>query len=186
MGKLKKNAVLVVIDVQKGWDTYGLSKRNNIDAELKIAKLLDIWRSSGRPVVFFQHMSKNPISPLYPGQSGNEIKDVVKPVAGEYIFHKSVNSCFIGTDFEEWLRERMYDTLVITGITTQHCVSTTARMSGNLGFTTFVVSDATAAFESKGVDGTIYDPETVHAVSLATINREFATILKTEELEELL
>lgn len=187
MEKIPRNAVLVVVDVQNGWDFPDhWGKRNNADAEKNIASLLESWRFSDRPVVFFQHMSGNPKSPLYPGQRGNEIKDIVKPLTGETIFHKSVNSCFIGTGFEEWLREKGYGTLVITGITTQHCVSTTARMSGNLGFRTYVISDATAAFGSKGPDGVLYDPDTVHAISLATINDEFATILTTSVIQELL
>lgn len=179
---MEKNAVLVVVDVQEGFKSPYWGRRNNPQAEGNIARLLGAWRSSGRPVVFFRHMSTNPKSPLYPGQPGNEIMKEVFPHDGEKIFQKNVNSCFIGTGFEDWLRERSYGTLVITGLTTQHCVSTTARMSGNLGFNTFVVSDATAANESKGIDGRVYDPETVHQLSLATINEEFATIVDTDSL----
>ncbi|MEM0156081.1 MAG: cysteine hydrolase family protein [Thermoplasmataceae archaeon] len=182
MDSLSSDAVLVVVDVQNGWDRDIWGRRNNPEAEDNIASLLAIWRKSKRPVVFFQHMSKNAKSPLYPGQSGNEIKDIVKPLVSEKVFHKSVNSGFIGTGFEEWLRGRGYTTLVITGITTQHCVSTTARMAGNLGFITYVVSDATVAFEIKGKDRVIYDPEVVHSVSLATIDGEFATVLTTDEI----
>ncbi|OWP55319.1 MAG: cysteine hydrolase [Thermoplasmatales archaeon B_DKE] len=182
MEKLDMNSALVIVDVQKGWDDDFWGKRNNPEAEKNIARLLDAWRSSRRPVVFFQHMSRNPKSPLFPGQAGNEIKEIVRPIDDEKVFTKSVNSCFIGTGFEDWLRENGIDTLVIVGITTQHCVSTTARMSGNLGFRTFVVSDATVAFEAKGVNGVKYDAETVHALSLATIMDEFATVLNTEAM----
>jgi nicotinamidase-related amidase len=55
-------------------------------------------------------------------------------------------------------------------------------MAANLGFTTFVVSDATASFESTGLDGEHYPAELVQRVSLATLNGEFATVLTAEQL----
>jgi nicotinamidase-related amidase len=61
-------------------------------------------------------------------------------------------------------------------------VSTTARMSANLGYETFVVSDATATFDRKGVDGEIIPAEVMHKVALASLNEEFATILKAEQI----
>ena len=42
-------------------------------------------------------------------------------------------------------------------------------MSGNLGFTTFVLSDATAAFDLVDPDGRTLDATLVHDVSLATL-----------------
>ena len=44
----------------------------------------------------------------------------------------------------------------------------------------FVVEDATAAFDHPGHDGTIYPAETVHALALANLHNEFATVLTTE------
>lgn len=55
-------------------------------------------------------------------------------------------------------------------------------MSGNLGFSTYVVSDATAAYELKDPDGNRIDPETIHSVSLATLHGEFAHVVTTAEL----
>jgi nicotinamidase-related amidase len=59
-------------------------------------------------------------------------------------------------------------------------------MSGNLGFNTYLISDATAAFGMKDHNGKYYDAETIHNISLATLHDEFATVLKTEELIRLL
>ena len=141
---------LIIIDVQKGFDDPRWGKRNNENAEKNISLLLQHWRKSGKPVIHIQHMSKVPNSPLRPNQEGNDFKDIVKPLDNkqEPVFQKTVNSGFIGTNLENYLHENNIKSVVITGLTTNHCVSTTARMAGNLGFTTFVVDDAPACFDT--------------------------------------
>ena len=180
MQSLPQDAVLVIVDVQKGFDDPKWGGRNNPQAEQHIARLLQAWRQSQRPVIHVQHLSSNPNSPFHPNSPGSQIKEIVKPDAGEPIIQKHVNSAFIGTNLEQILREHDYHTLVITGLTTPHCVSTTTRMAGNLGFQTFIVSDATAAFDITGHNGKLYPAEEAHAVSLATLHQEFATVVDSE------
>jgi len=100
----------------------------------------------------------------------------------EPVLRKIVNSAFIGTDLESRLKSNHVDTVVIVGLTTDHCVSTTARMAANLGFNTYVVSDGTATFDRTGSDGRKYDAEEIHAANLASLHEEFATVLDTERL----
>lgn len=180
METLPQNAVLLIIDVQQGFDEPTWGNRNNPKAEENIAQLLAAWRKTNRPVFHVQHLSLSPDSPLRATYPGHAIKDAVKPQEGELLFQKHVNSAFIGTDLERQLRTRGHDTLVIVGLTTPHCVSTTTRMAGNLGFRTFIVSNATAAFDLVGHDGRHYPAEEIHAVSLATLHDEFATVVETE------
>ena len=104
------------------------------------------------------------------------------PAPGEKIYLKDVNSAFIGTTLEHDLRSDNIDTIVVVGLTTNHCVSTTVRMAGNLGFATYVVADATAAFDRLGLDGEIRPAAAVHAAALSDLSDEFATIIRTDEL----
>lgn len=179
--QLPRDAVLLIVDVQKGMDVYAEQyNRNNPALEANIARLQQAWRKTGRPIIHVQHLSTEPKSPLRPGQPGVEIKDEVRPLPGEPVVQKSVSSAFIGTTLEADLRRRGLTTLIVVGMQTNMCVSTTARMAGNLGFTTYVVSDATATFDSTGPDGKRYGSELVHNVALADLHGEFSTVVDTK------
>lgn len=177
-----KDAALIIIDVQRGFDDPSWGRRNNPEAESNIAKLLEAWRKTGRPLFHIQHRSRMPGSLLGPGSPGFDIKDIAKPRSGEPVIQKNVNSAFIGTDLEARLRRDGLKTVVFAGLTTDHCVSTMVRMAGNLGFDAYVVSDATATFDRVGSDGKHYDAEEVHVISLASLHEEFATIIDTNGL----
>jgi len=172
-------STLLVVDLQEGFDAPSWGRRNNPHLEQRVADLLRVWRGTGRPVVHVRHMSTDPSSPLRPGQPGNAFKPETAPVAGEAVIEKSVNSAFIGTSLEIDLRRAGCRGLIIVGLTTNHCVSTTARTAGNLGFVTSVVSDATATFDRVGPDGIEYRAELIHAMALSDLHGEFATIVDT-------
>lgn len=180
--KLPQSAALIVVDVQQAFLDPRWGGRNNPQAESNIGRLLEAWRSSGRPVRHVVHDSVEPDSLLRPGCPGNAVQAVAAPKHNEPVYRKHVNSGFIGTNLERDLRQESIDTLVIVGLTTNHCVSTTARMAGNLGFTTFVVSDATASFVRAAVDGTMRPAEAVHAAALSDLHEEFATVVDTADV----
>ena len=175
---------LLLIDIQKGLDDlefYG-GERNNPEAEHNAGLILEYWRKNKWPLFHVQHCSVTPGSPLTEGLPGNEHKEEVKPLSGEPVIKKNVNSAFIGTDLKERLDAQGIHTVVIVGLTTQHCVSSTTHMAGNYGYDTVVVSDATAAFRSKGLNGEMIPAQLVHDVSLATLDMEFAEVLSTRDI----
>lgn len=172
----------MLIDIQKGLDEldfYG-GHRNNLDAEKNAARILKKWRHLKLPLVHVQHASQNPDSPLHPSKPGFEIKDEVKPLSDETVLTKNVNSAFIGTELKSHLDEQDISRLMVVGLTTNHCVSSTVRMAGNLGFKTYLVADATAAFDQVGINGEKFDAELVHQITIANLKDEFADIIDTE------
>lgn len=182
---LPPTAALIVIDVQRAidapeWARWG--PRNNPRAEARIARLLDAWRQTGRPAIHVRHESREPNSSYRPGQPGVEFKPEVAPRPGETIIVKHTNSAFIGTRLEETLRSLQTDTVVLTGVITNNSVEATARMSGDLGFHTWVVEDATATFARIDHDGAFWSADQVHALSLANLDGEYARIVRTEEV----
>ena len=182
MTLLTDKTALLIIDVQDGLDDPVLGRRNNPNAENNMARLLTDWRTKGRPVFHVQHMSTNPDSTLRPDKPGNAIKRVVAPQGDEPVIQKQASNAFAGTTLEQRLRAADIQSVVIVGLTTEHCVSSTARMASDLGFMTFVVEDATACHEHNGFDGLHYPAETVHTLALVSLQNEFATILKTDEV----
>ena len=179
-----KPQTLILIDVQQGFDNPAWGKRNNPDAEQKIARLLAFWRQNSWPVIHVRHCSLSPGSPLAEGQPGNAYKPESEPMDGEPDFKKSVNSAFIGTDLESYLRAHDAQALVMAGLTTDHCVSTSVRMAANMGFDVTMISDATATFDRTGPDGTYYPAELMHAINLASLNGEFCKVVSTGTLLE--
>jgi nicotinamidase-related amidase len=180
----KDNPALILIDIQKGFDNiaYWGGQRNNLDAEKNAGVLLTLWRASNLPVFHIKHCSSNPNSLLREAHEGNEFKDIVMPMGNEPVIKKNVNSAFIGTDLKEQLDRAGVTKLVIVGLTTDHCVSTTTRMAGNFGYETYLVADATATFNKKGIDGKNYSAELMHDTAIASLNDEFATIVTTDFL----
>ena len=133
-------------------------------------------------IIHVRHSYTDPESHLHQRSSGFNFNPLCQPIEGETVLTKSVNSGFIGTSLKEILDAKNYGTLVIVGLTTDHCVSTTTRMAANYGYDCFLISDATATFNRVGVNGEIYDSELVHSTALASLKDEFATILSCDEL----
>ena len=179
---LPPNATLLVIDVQQGFLDASWGPRNNPDAEANIVQLIAVWRRDRRPIRHIHHSSRSPAGTFFRGPAGYEPKVEAAPAFGERIHVKGVNSGFIGTTLEQDLRDAGIDTLVVVGLTTNHCVSTTVRMASNLGFTVYVVEDATATFDRLGLDGKMRFAAEVHAAALSDLSEEFATIVSTDDV----
>ncbi len=179
---LPANAALVIVDLQKAFDDPRFGRRNNPDAEANTGRLLAAWRTTGRPVIHVQHLSREPDSPYRPGQPGCDFKDEVRPQAGELVVQKSTNNAFIDTGLGPYLDDKRIGTLVVVGVATNNCVEATVRMAGNLGYRTYLVADATATAERIDLAGRVWRAEEIQALTLANLNGEYATVISTEEI----
>jgi nicotinamidase-related amidase len=176
---------LLLIDLQNAiddpvWRKHG--SRNNLSAELNISALLSAWRQAHRPVYHIRHDSVEPNSPYRPFQPGNNFKSFVLPLADETVIAKDTNSAFVRTNLDSILREAGHLTLVICGVITNNSVEATVRMAGNLGYKTYLASDACYTFARYDWNGQLWSANDVHALSLANLHDEYCTVLKTQEI----
>ncbi|WP_101069260.1 isochorismatase family protein [Roseovarius salinarum] len=180
-------ATLLLVDFQSGFDAPDWGARNNPRAEANAAALLARWRDDRAPRVHVRHVSRTPGSPLSHAAGGVAFKPGLRPAPGEPVIEKTVNAAFIGTSLAEDLAADGCEALVICGLTTPHCVSTTVRMAANLGFAVTLAHDACAAFATNADTGwsddpAPPDPQAVHAAAVSHLHGEFCTARATDAI----
>ncbi len=133
------------------------------------AKILEKFRAEGRLVIHVGHNARN----------GTGFHASVAPIDGEKVFFKDEVSAFNGTDLLSHLKERKVQRLVIAGMQTHMCVEAAVRAAYDLGFECILVEDACATrnLKYKGRETAAAD---VHASTLATLDRNYATVVDTE------
>jgi nicotinamidase-related amidase len=178
------NKTLILIDFQRGFDDPFWGARNNPQAEDNARALIAAMREAGGRVWHVRHLSQEAGSPL--AGPGAALKLGFEPGTGEALYEKTVNSAFIGTTLEADLRRAAARELIICGLTTPHCVSTTTRMAANLGFSVELAHDACAAFTRNadvGFDGgPAPTADEIHRAAVYHLHGEFARAVRTAEL----
>lgn len=184
MVKVHSNSVLVLIDVQKGTSDPVWGRRNNPGAEKSMKKILTNFRKMGLPVIHIrQEDSMDPESLFRKGKPTFDFKDEVRPEKGEIIITKNASNAFVGTNLEALLRKLGEPVIFFAGLLTDQCVSTTVRMSGDLGFKSYLIEDACATYDLKDMKGEKIPAEVVHNVHISSINGSFADVIISDDME---
>jgi len=129
---------------------------------------------------FFSRTTPRPASSRAMPAIAFRLTIVERWICGEPLVSKSVNAAFIGTDLDLRLRRLGVRHVVLFGISTDMCVSTTARVAANLGYRVTVVGDACACFELPDGNGGTIDADAIHRAHLATLRAEFAEVVDTD------
>ena len=121
--------------------------------------------------------SKGPLGRLLVrGEVGHDFVDALRPLDQEIVIDKPGYSAFAHTGLQQVLTKRSIETLILTGVTTEVCVSSTLRAAIDLGYRCITVSDACASG----------DP-ILHKAALAMIGVEggiFGEVATTAEVVE--
>lgn len=175
-------ASLLIIDAQVEYTAGALALPDAQAAVARIAALASEFRRLDRPVVHVAHVGKK--GGAFDPEAGGRIISAVEPLPGETVIHKSLPNSFAGTSLEDHLESIGKPPLVLVGFMTHMCVSSTARAALDLGFSTTVVSDATA---TRDLPATVADTEpiaadVVHGAALAAMADRFSIVTDTDSL----
>lgn len=195
--KIGSRVGLIVVDV-----TYGFTGRKgqtlaesieefrsacgpvSWEAVPRIAKLIDMFRERGLPIVFTRSDTANvPFTgkatkskvtkaqaPLH-----NDFPDEVMPREGEWVLGKTRASAFFQTPLMAYLVQQGVDTLVFCGVSTSGCVRASVVDGFSNGFSTFVVDEC--CFDRS---------EFAHAANLFDMDAKYASVVSLDEIAKLM
>ena len=175
---------LLVIDVQMALADIDASgeERSCPEAETNITRLLERFRSDGAPIVHIPHHGADLEDPFHPSLSGAAVQPLAAPSEGEPVVIKTNSSGFMNTNLQEILQSKSVEQVVLCGATANHCVESTTRSAGDLGYNPIYVADATWTYGLTGPDGVSHSADQIHSVSMATLEGEIAEVKKTDEV----
>ena len=164
------NTALILIDVQNDYFSRGAMELEGADTAAKNArKILDDFRSKGLPIVHIEHEAADAsLGFMIKGTKGQEIHPEVAPLDDEVVIVKHFPNSFWKTNLEQHLRELNVENLMIVGMMTHMCVSTTTRAAMERGFNVNVIANACATRALQLGEETI-PAETVHKTALAEL-----------------
>jgi allophanate hydrolase len=89
---------------------------------------------------------------LVRGEYGHDIVDELRPLPGEVVIDKPGKGSFWATGLHRKLMARGITHILLCGVTTECCVTTTAREANDRGFESCILRDATGGFNESFVN----------------------------------
>ena len=180
-----EQSALLVIDVQDSFraNPARWARRGNPEFEANVSRLVSTYRAAGLPVIFFLHTDPDPY--FEPDSPHLRLMDFLQPRSDEPVLLKNTRNCFTSTDLATRLAERGVRRLVITGIQTEQCCETTARVAADLGYDVDFVLEATQSFPIRHTDPAVADELPVADIFRRTefvLRARFARIATVETL----
>ena len=176
-------SALLVIDAQDSFKTAPRwERRSNPDFERNVAALVEAYRAAGLPVIFFMHTDGD--AEFSPGHPLFALMDFLEPRPDEPVIVKTTRNCFTSTNLQPLLLERGVRRIAVTGIQTEQCCETTARVGADLGFAVDFVVDATMTFPIPNWDapGEELGVAAIVERTVYALRRRFARVVETEQL----
>jgi len=174
---------LLLVDIQNDYfpgGTMALDKPE--EAAQNAARILQLFRDKQFPVIHIAHESIRPGATFFlPGSKGQEIHELVRPIAGETVITKNYPNSFLQTSLQATLDKLQINQLTIVGMMTHMCIDATCRAAKDLDFNCTLVHDATAT-RNLGAVGKEVSADQVQTAFIAALSVICDRIADTQTL----
>jgi len=176
-----KNSALILIDYQNEYLNGTLPLYKIFEAVEDTKILLELARKTKIPVIHVVHRGKKN-SLFDPDHQRGKIIAGLDPIDGEEIVEKNLPNSFANTKLEEVLhRVAKGRVLLISGLMTHMCLSSTVRSALDHGYKVVIIASTTTTRDLKGIDGNSVPAQTIKSAELAALKDRFALILNKPE-----
>jgi nicotinamidase-related amidase len=176
-----KQTAVIVIDIQNEYFPGGkMPIPDGMQALKNSKRIVEFAHKNSMPVFFVQHLG-DADGPLFAkGSRFAEFHKDLQPGKGDRVISKATPSSFVGTDLQKQLDSLGIKQLIVTGLMTHMCVSSTARDAVPLGYSVIIPEDATATRDLAAWDNTVVDHKVLQKSALAGVADVFAEIKTTD------
>ena len=176
---------LLVIDVQESFRARAESWATTSAPDIadRIHPLVEAARSAGHHVVWVLHSEPGTGDVFDPELGHVRLMDGLKALDDEPVLHKTSHNAFTTTNLGQYLTAHGVTEVVVTGIRTEQCCETTARLASDLGYQVQFVLDATATMPLQRWDGTgTLSVEEVLERTASALQGRFAEVVTREDV----
>jgi nicotinamidase-related amidase len=182
---MTKRTALLLIDMQNDYFPGGRMELCGPEqAARNGGRILRFFRKKELPVIHIAHESVRPGASFFlPGTTGQQIHELVAPLATEAVITKNYPNSFLQTNLQQTLTDQAVKHVVIVGMMTHMCVDATCRAAKDLGFACTLIHDATAT-RNLGALGREVAAEDVQTAFIAALSAVCDQVLDTQTLLE--
>ena len=176
----RKNSARLVIDVQQSFTRQPHWREDDMPVFTdRLVALMAGAKARNVPVVRIMHVE--------PEGNFSAASGLVRPMdflsqEHEVEFVKTAHNSFTTTGLQRWLTEHGINHLIISGIRTEQCCETTARVASDLGYTVDFVTEATLTFPmTHPVSGRRFETAQIKEKTELVLHNRFARIVSVED-----
>lgn len=174
-------SALLIIDVQESFLHRPFWQEQDVPAfQSEIRRLIDGCKRLGVSLVDVFHVSDTGPFSL---ESGYVTRLPFLTHQPDIQVHKHVHNALTESGLNEWLQQQNIDHLIISGLRTEQCCETTARVASDLGYQVTFVTEATMTFPMTHRGQTLSVSQLKHRTETVLVDR-FAAICTVDECLE--